>query len=103
MWIPNVNVTSFVSHDEEVLRLNTDIEHIPLTCCVIEHSFQIHTSTTGVRLAIHVDIAGEPGNACFPRERRIAGQVDASHHVVRIGPLPHPPNGGARKPSTHID
>ncbi len=83
--------------DQEMFRLDTDVERIAGGPQFLEDAAEIDARAVSKWLAIDVKVGGETSQAGFPRQGRVGGRVDASHHVVRRRILAHAPDSAPRE------
>ena len=84
-----------VPGDQKMLRLDADVEDVALGPGVVQHGLEVLAGTVGMRLAVHEQVAGEPGQAVIPRNTGVGVEVNAGQHIVGVRPLPHAGEGRA--------
>ena len=101
--VPDVYRAVFLARHQEVLRLDADVELVPLVPARAEHALQVLPGAVGVDLVVYEQVACKSCDALAPRNERIGVEVYPRQHVVGVGPLPQSPEGRAREPRALVD
>ena len=92
-----------VPGDQEMLRLDSDVEGIPLALHPCQHPSEVLARAIHIGLVVHVKVAGEARDALGPGRRAIGVQVYSGHHVVGVWALSQPEDSRPRESSALID
>ena len=84
--------------DEEVLRLDADVEDVAVVPGGGEHTLEVLPGAVHVRLVVDVEVGGQAGDSLGPGRDAVGVEVDAGHHVVGVRALAKPLDGGASEP-----